>query len=58
MAYGVSYEERSASSLRNKCVELVQSAARHLDDCRMLRYDARSVTGVTNLGRGGLTFLP
>jgi activating signal cointegrator complex subunit 3 len=53
MAYGVSYEERSADpQLRNKRVELVQSAARHLDDCRMLRYDARSGNlGVTDLGR-------
>ena len=53
MAYGVTYEERAVDpQLRGKRVELAEAAARHLDDCRMLRYDARSGNlGVTDLGR-------
>jgi activating signal cointegrator complex subunit 3 len=53
MVYGVSYEELSADhTLLKKRTELIESAARHLDDCRMLRYDMKSGNlAITDLGR-------
>ena len=53
MVYGISYDEIGADhTLLKKRTELIESAARHLDDCRMLRYDARSGNlAVTDLGR-------
>ena len=53
MVYGIPYEELSADrTLLKKRTELIENAARHLDDCRMIRFDARSGNlAVTDLGR-------
>jgi len=53
MVYGIDYEELSADhTLLKKRTELIENAARHLDDCRMLRYDMRSGNlAITDLGR-------
>ena len=53
MAYGITYEEKQLDHrLLRKRTQLIQTAARQLDDARMVRYDARSGNlAVTDLGR-------
>jgi activating signal cointegrator complex subunit 3 len=53
MAYGISYEEKHMDHrLVRRRTELIQSAARQLDDARMARYDAKSGNlAITSLGR-------
>ena len=53
MCYGISWDTiRADPMLVVARRELIESAARKLDDCRMLRYDARSgLLACTDLGR-------
>ena len=53
MAYGISYEEKEADGrLVQRRMHLIQAAAKHLDDARMARYDAKSGNlACTSLGR-------
>ena len=53
MVYGITYEEKQLDHrLLRKRTQLIQSAAKQLDDARMVRYDARSGNlAVTDLGR-------
>ena len=52
-AYGIRLEEcRDDPMLEGKRIELICTAARRLDDCRLLRYDERSgALAATDMGR-------